>query len=68
MKELSIEKMEAVNAQGVCYGGGMALAAGVALLGLGIATGGTAFLVAGGLGSYFGTTIGLACAMEPNMK
>lgn len=66
MRELSIDRMEAINGQGVCYGGGWALAAGVAVLGVGVATGGVGFLVAGGLGTYFGTTIGLACAMNPH--
>jgi hypothetical protein len=68
MKELSIEQIEAISGQGLCYGGGIAFVAGVGLVGLAVATGGVGFLVAGGLGTYFGTTIGLICAMDPHRK
>lgn len=67
MKELSLNQMESINGQGLCYGGGWGFVAGVALLGVGVATGGVGFVVAGGLGTYFGTTIGLICAMNPHM-
>lgn len=69
MKNLSIERMEKINAstgmpEEACYGAGYALALGAVAIGVGVATGGLGFLVAGGIGAYAGTSAGLLCVMN----
>ena len=63
MKSLDLSQLEELHGAGVCEAGGASAALGVLAIGAGIATGGVGFFVVGGLGLYFGTGIGLLCAM-----
>jgi hypothetical protein len=71
MKKLEIEQMEMIEggisrqqAQVVCMGGGFSAFLGVVAVGVGIASGGIGFLVAGGLGLYFGGITSILCAND----
>jgi hypothetical protein len=66
MKVLNLKEMERIEGgrDKWCVSSGVAVGMGAALLIGGIATGGVALLVAGGLSSYFGAASGLVCAMR----
>lgn len=63
MKALTNCELSAIRGAGVCEVGGTALAIGILAVGAGIATGGIAFFVVGGLGAYVGAGAGALCGM-----